>query len=109
MRQNSEEEEDDSQAGGRALDRLRQFEMERGYEDTDAVPTPRQEDDAEEPAETTGNSTQGGSEHESENISETRVKTENCGEPKSSAELEESHERSAGAGSRGRAHSRRPR
>lgn len=49
-------EEDDSPPGGRALDRLHQFEMERGYEDADNVPTPQQGDDSQ--AEVTGESQQ---------------------------------------------------
>ena len=42
--------EDDAPPGGRALDRLRQFEMERGYDEPGAVPSSQQEDEGQDEA-----------------------------------------------------------
>jgi hypothetical protein len=49
--------EDDSPPGGRALDRLRQFEIERGYEDSGPGPSTQQEGEGQ--GEATGESQQG--------------------------------------------------
>lgn len=39
------DDEDDSPPGGRALDRLKQFEIERGYQEADeAMPAPQEEE-----------------------------------------------------------------
>jgi hypothetical protein len=51
-------EEDDSPPGGRALDRLHQFEMERGYEEADDDASSQQGDEAR--GEATGGSQQQG-------------------------------------------------